>query len=463
MNKPAERALIARPLALCLGVGAVLWLNPNLRQGRLFLWLAIIFGGLNLLLWLGCRLRPVERIAPLASPAISLLGWGTLATFTLGLKSPILGAFFFEVVLGAVSMGPRGVVAVTCGAVAVLVVVQSLFGLAAGWQLLLLESAFLVVMGGLGYAMAQRRVTGEAALRAQSAELGERLEVLQRQLEDERVVSRVGENVARLAHGLKNAVHSLRGFVALIEPEAERAGASRAALAGLRAAIDDLERLARLTLAEAPPVASVRRGAATETPTVRPVDPSPESRAGRRRERNAESASVSGVLEAALGELASIHPGIVFALAGVAEHRALAVALGATPLQELLTILLRNAIEAMHGTGQCTVELSRRGDRCRITIADQGDGLTAESEARLFTPGFTTKAGGSGFGLFLARRIVEDQGGALRLVAGAERGAVAELELPLATVAVAAHVNAGDRGADPATTEVATRSGGGRT
>ena len=48
-----------------------------------------------------------------------------------------------------------------------------------------------------------------------------------------------------------------------------------------------------------------------------------------------------------------------------------------------------------------------------------------------FTPGFTTKSGGSGFGLFLARRIVEDQGGSLRLASGPGKGAIAELELPL--------------------------------
>jgi len=51
MNKTAERALLARPLALCRGAMAVVWLNPNLRQDTLFLWLAVVFGGPTLLLW----------------------------------------------------------------------------------------------------------------------------------------------------------------------------------------------------------------------------------------------------------------------------------------------------------------------------------------------------------------------------------------------------------------------------
>ena len=65
-----------------------------------------------------------------------------------------------------------------------------------------------------------------------------------------------------------------------------------------------------------------------------------------------------------------------------------------------------------------------------MAIGDEGEGLTPEVVERIFTPGFTTKAGGSGFGLFLARRIVEDLGGTLSLTAGPEKGAVARLELP---------------------------------
>lgn len=425
MNKTAERALLARPLALCLGVMAVVWLNPNLRQDTLFLWLAVIFGGPTLLLWVARELRPIARIAPIASPVISLLGWGTLATFTLGLKSPILAAFFFEVALAAVSMGPAGVAAVTSVAIGVLVLVQSLFGLAAGWQLLLLETGFLVVMGSLGFAMAQRRVAAEAALRVQSDELGQRLEFLQRQLEDERVVSRVGENVARLAHGLKNAVHSLRGFVALIEPEARRGGASREALNGLLAAIDDLERLARLTLAESPPSVgtggSARAGGAREHGDAGPAEV--DRSTGR-------SARLIAVLEAAVRDLSPVHPGIVFDIQVSPELRDLEVPLEETPLRELLTIPLRNAVEAMRGIGRCTVEVARNGEHCRVSIHDEGEGLKPEVEERIFTPGFTTKAGGSGFGLFLARRIVEDLGGTLSLAAGPEKGAVVRLELP---------------------------------
>lgn len=436
MNKTAERALLARPVALGLGVIGVVWLNPVLREDGMFAWLAAIFGGPNLLLWVARELRPIRRIAGIASPVISLLGWGTVATFTFGLKSPILAAFFFEIGLAAVSVGPVGVMGVTGGSIAILVVIQSIFGLAEGWPLLLIEAGFVAVMGGLGVAMARRRVAGEVALRTQSVELGQRLETLQRQLDDERVVARVGENVARLAHGLKNAVHSLRGFVSLIEPAVERGGSSREALVGLRAVIDDLERLARLTLADAPalrseagrPLEGALQSKSAWTPSGADAGPSPKPGATAER-----TASVVGVVEGAVRDLRPSNPEIVFELRVAPDARTLGVPIAATPLHELLTILLRNAAEAMHGSGRCTIDVARRMDRCQVEIADEGEGLAPDAQSRLFTPGFTTKAGGSGFGLFLARRIVEDHGGSLALVSRPEKGAIAVLELPLAT------------------------------
>jgi signal transduction histidine kinase len=412
--------------------------------------LGAIFAGPGLLLWVARGLRPLGRVASAASPAISLLGWGTLATFTLGLKSPILAAFFFEIGLAAVSMGPFGVAGVTGAAILVLTLVQTIFGLAAGWQLLLIESGFLAVVGGLGFAMAQRRVASEAALRIQSDELGQRLETLQRQLDDERVVARVGENVARLAHGLKNAVHSLRGFVGLIEPEVDRGGHSRQALAGLRAVIDDLERLARLTLTETLASGRNREGLHGSGGGLSDGGPSANANASTRPMNGLaagnQTADLLDVVAAAVRDLRASNPDVVFDLRiAPGEPRDCRVSIAATPLHELLTILLRNAAEAMHGVGRCTIDVTRKADRCHVEIGDEGEGLTPDAAARLFSPGFTTKSGGSGFGLFLARRIVEDHEGSLELVPKPEKGAVAVLELPQVEVGGEARIRSDAR------------------
>lgn len=94
-------------------------------------------------------------------------------------------------------------------------------------------------------------------------------------------------------------------------------------------------------------------------------------------------------------------------------------------LYEALLNLVKNAVEALPASGgsvlvaaQMESELRRRhaGGRSmsllRLTVRDDGPGLGGQ-EPRLFTPFFTTKAGGTGLGLPLARQTIEAHGGVL--------------------------------------------------
>jgi nitrogen fixation/metabolism regulation signal transduction histidine kinase len=99
-------------------------------------------------------------------------------------------------------------------------------------------------------------------------------------------------------------------------------------------------------------------------------------------------------------------------------------------LEQALINLLRNAAEAALSTGGgVALALRTDGGRIRVTITDDGPGLPVSEN--LFVPGFTTKPGGSGIGLVLAREIVEAHGGDLRLANRQDRpGAVAAITLP---------------------------------
>lgn len=101
-------------------------------------------------------------------------------------------------------------------------------------------------------------------------------------------------------------------------------------------------------------------------------------------------------------------------------------------LAQVAINLLKNGAEAASAhTGDPVMSLSIRllqGGRVMLAICDNGPGIPPELAAEIFLPFFTTKAGGTGVGLSLARRIVTAHGGTIAL-GQSERGACFEIVL----------------------------------
>lgn len=69
--------------------------------------------------------------------------------------------------------------------------------------------------------------------------------------------------------------------------------------------------------------------------------------------------------------------------------------------------LLKNALDAMEGKGQITVNISDTGTEVVLDVTDTGKGISRQNLAKVFNPGFTTKKRGWGLGLSLSKRIVD--------------------------------------------------------
>jgi PAS domain S-box-containing protein len=101
----------------------------------------------------------------------------------------------------------------------------------------------------------------------------------------------------------------------------------------------------------------------------------------------------------------------------------------ADQIEQLLINLVRNGADAvLESGGRVTMSWSATPESVEICIADEGAGISGT--ANLFIPFFTTKPGGMGIGLTLARQIAEAHDGALTLSNRENGGAVARLRLP---------------------------------
>jgi PAS domain S-box-containing protein len=80
-------------------------------------------------------------------------------------------------------------------------------------------------------------------------------------------------------------------------------------------------------------------------------------------------------------------------------------------LKQVLLNLLKNSMEALSDGGTLSVKTRGKKDKVEIEIADTGAGMSEEVKKRIFAPFFTTKEHGTGLGLCISKRIIDDHPG----------------------------------------------------
>ncbi|HJV28356.1 MAG TPA: ATP-binding protein [Aromatoleum sp.] len=110
------------------------------------------------------------------------------------------------------------------------------------------------------------------------------------------------------------------------------------------------------------------------------------------------------------------------------------VAGDASQLRQVIHNLLQNAEDALTGRedGEVTLVTRLEGDRAVLVLSDNGPGFPAEIQARAFEPYFTTKSRGTGLGLAMVKKIVDEHGGEVRLLNSESGGAEVRIRLRLA-------------------------------
>ena len=103
-------------------------------------------------------------------------------------------------------------------------------------------------------------------------------------------------------------------------------------------------------------------------------------------------------------------------------------AIAPNDLRSVVTNLVSNAIQATGGAGPVSVTVRTDVDAVTITVADRGPGLP---DGDVFEAFYTTKSSGTGLGLWLVRRLVEDAGGSIASGSRRGGGAVFTVKMPL--------------------------------
>jgi signal transduction histidine kinase len=223
---------------------------------------------------------------------------------------------------------------------------------------------------------------------------------LQEEMEGRKRLALIGQMTAVLAHEIRNALGSIKGYAQWVDEKMEPSDPKKTGLAAVLQGVGRIESLVQELLLYS----------REETLHLERLEP-------------------SAVLQEAVQEAASSWPGRVD-LEAKSDAR---VTADRAHLRRVLINGIQNAVQAMGEEGNLSILIRPDGRWVRITVEDTGPGIPADEIPRLFTPFYTTKANGTGLGLAYSKKVVEAMGGKISLSNRTEeRGAVLTVQLPRA-------------------------------
>jgi signal transduction histidine kinase len=100
-------------------------------------------------------------------------------------------------------------------------------------------------------------------------------------------------------------------------------------------------------------------------------------------------------------------------------------------IQRVCVNIMKNAVDAMPNGGTLTVTSRECDDKIELVFADTGEGIRDEILAKIWSPLFTTKAKGMGYGLAIVKRFVEAHGGTVHVQTKLNEGSAFTVSLPI--------------------------------
>lgn len=213
--------------------------------------------------------------------------------------------------------------------------------------------------------------------------------------EREHHLASLGEMSAVMAHEIRNPLASLKGHAQLLGEQLDSESPLQKKVVRI---VDEAKRLEELTTS----LLDLVRSSAVE---VQPIDPGQLVR-DVAQALNADRIRVDSANAPASWPLDPLR------------------------MQQVLRNLFENALQASATDGVVEAEVTQERGKLVMRVRDHGQGLPEGAEQRIFEPFYTTRTQGTGLGLAVARRIVEQHGGQIRAQNHAEGGALFTLAIP---------------------------------
>ncbi|SHE85667.1 diguanylate cyclase (GGDEF) domain-containing protein [Seinonella peptonophila] len=118
----------------------------------------------------------------------------------------------------------------------------------------------------------------------------------------------------------------------------------------------------------------------------------------------------------------------------IAPSKAVMIEADAEQIKQVIINLIQNGLESLMDHGKVEVKWKELHGRVMIRIQDNGCGIKPEHFSRIFEPFFTTKGEGTGMGLSICHRIINDHGGQVHVTSQPGRGTTFNIHLPLRQV-----------------------------
>ena len=259
---------------------------------------------------------------------------------------------------------------------------------------------------------------GQAALAVDSAEsyrnLQDKVEKLATAYEDlrtakERVLrseqlATIGDMAARVAHEIRNPLVTIGGFARAINRNPDRTSRVKS---NSWIIVQEVERLERI-------LSNIMNFAKPPSPMF-------------------ESHNINRLLDETLMMLEEeIQKHGIEAEMNLDESIPL-IMIDAQQIKQVLLNLMHNAISALEGEGKLIVTTSNHGHYYEVHISDTGRGIPEELKEKIFTPFFTTKPAGTGLGLPIVKKIIDDHDGSITYHSTIGKGTTFVIRLPIST------------------------------